>query len=79
MKLRAIGAYGRQAQKADWSAGKDFRVLGGPYFSNRDAPELLKAGFTEIDFYEIQPFMGPTVKFTVGLSEEDPKTEDRKA
>lgn len=34
-------AYGRrynteQEVKDDWNAGKDFKIIGGPYISNRD-------------------------------------------
>jgi hypothetical protein len=41
-----LPAYGRtydtvEAMEADWNAGKDFRILKGPYCSNRDF-ELLK-------------------------------------
>ncbi len=35
-----IGAYGRDANLQDWEAGKDFKVLGGPYCSIRDLNNL---------------------------------------
>ena len=42
-----VGAYGRKYQsldeaKADWEAGKDFRIVRGPYCSIRDT-ELFKS------------------------------------
>lgn len=44
-----LPAYGRQydtldAAEADWLAGKDFRILKGPYCSLRDAPLLKDMG-----------------------------------
>ena len=42
-----VGAYGRKYKsldeaKADWEAGKDFRIVRGPYCSIRDT-ELFKS------------------------------------
>lgn len=47
--LVAAGAYGRKATMADWLAGKSFIIVGGCYFSIRDA-ELLKTWHDEIVF-----------------------------
>ena len=38
-------AYGKQyhsQQQAlnDWNAGKDFKIINGPYLSNRDIPQI---------------------------------------
>ena len=43
--LMIIPAYGRQYKtseqaKADWNAGKDFKIVGGPYLSIRDVKYL---------------------------------------
>ena len=43
--LMIMPAYGRQYKnteeaKADWDAGKDFKIVGGPYLSIRDAKYL---------------------------------------
>ena len=48
-----IGAYGRQdkneeSAKADWEAGKDFRVVNGSYCSVRDKETFREHGVTEI-------------------------------
>lgn len=45
-------AYGRQYESAadvlaDWHAGKDFRIVGGPYVNKRDA---MKYGVMEVRF-----------------------------
>ena len=42
--LTVTGAYGRdyKSQKAvreDWKAGKDFKIIGGPYMSIRDVEQ----------------------------------------
>ena len=39
--MQVIGAYGRNyddfaSAKKDWQAGKDFKIVGGSYMSNRD-------------------------------------------
>lgn len=49
----AVPAYGRQyiteAQViCDWYAGKDFRLVRGSYFSQRDANVLKELGFTKV-------------------------------
>lgn len=48
--LYAVGAYGRQATLADWNEGKDFKIVSGPYFSNRDLAGLWADGCREIRF-----------------------------
>jgi hypothetical protein len=40
--LHLIGAYGRKATLADWLAGKDFKIQGGPYCSIRDIAQMQK-------------------------------------
>lgn len=45
--LYVTGAYGRtyttaERLKADWEAGKDFMIIGGPYTSIRDTQAILK-------------------------------------
>lgn len=47
------GAYGRsyesvEAAKADWEAGKDFRIVSGPYISIRDVNLLIDMGFDRV-------------------------------
>lgn len=46
----ATGAYGREANKADWKAGKDFRIMSGPYFSIRDYEAMKAEGIGQIIF-----------------------------
>lgn len=52
MIMFAYGAYGREANIADWVDGRDFSTAGttGPYFSIRDYAALRSAGYTEIQF-----------------------------
>lgn len=51
--LFATGAYGREANAADWNEGKDFKVHpDGPYFSNRDLGTLLESGKELIVFLD---------------------------
>ena len=43
--LMIMPAYGRQYKtseeaKADWNAGKDFKIINGPYLSIRDVKHL---------------------------------------
>lgn len=54
MVLTAIGAYGRLANEADWRAGKDFQVYGGPYFSIRDVARLKADGYRTVQFVDRQ-------------------------
>jgi hypothetical protein len=49
--LHATGAYGREAKPADWETGKDFKVIRGSYFSNRDTATLKRMGFTQVQFW----------------------------
>lgn len=43
--LQVRGAYGRKASIADWEAGKDFRIVGGPYCSKRDLAVMARDGY----------------------------------
>jgi hypothetical protein len=52
--LNAVPAYGRTYDDdadllIDYLDGKDFRVVGGSYFSFRDADLLIDDGFTHVD------------------------------
>lgn len=33
---------------ADWNAGKDFKIVRGPYLSNRDVALLKQNGYTQL-------------------------------
>lgn len=51
--IEAIPAYGRSytsvaAMLEDWNAGKDFKLVGGSYFSSRDAKALVEKGYDSI-------------------------------
>ena len=46
----ATGAYGREANRPDWLAGKDFRIQSGPYFSIRDIAAMTAEGLVDIVF-----------------------------
>jgi hypothetical protein len=48
--ILAGGAYGRDANEADWKAGKDFHIMCGPYFSIRDLPTIKAEGNKQIVF-----------------------------
>lgn len=50
------GAYGRDYQNktallADWDAGKDFKILTGPYCSIRDIPGMKEQGIIKLQFW----------------------------
>lgn len=52
--LQACPAYARryttQADMLkDWADGKDFKIVGGPYFSNRDIDLLKSQGYGQIE------------------------------
>lgn len=64
--LGAQAAYGREAKREDWEAGKDFKIVGGPYFSIRDVAQLKAAGYVRVIVYGTR-FAGPA--FTVDLSQ----------
>ena len=54
--MTITGAYGRKYEdmdtvRLDWQAGKDFRLVGGPYCSKRD----FQGGLDHIDFYQTWP------------------------
>lgn len=38
--LALLPAYGREFDILDWMQGKDFQILGGPYCSIRDLPQI---------------------------------------
>lgn len=46
----AHGAYGRDTTENDWTEGKDFKIVGGPYFSIRDIAALRSDAVTTINF-----------------------------
>lgn len=48
--LELKGAYGRETSMADWEAGKDFKITGGPYCSVRDVASIRAEGFDLIEF-----------------------------
>ena len=48
--LELKGAYGRPTRMEDWRSGKDFKIVGGPYCSNRDIEEIKKEGFQILEF-----------------------------
>lgn len=50
--ISALGAYGRNATRADWDAGKDFKIASGPYFSIRDIPAMKEQGIEVILFVD---------------------------
>ena len=45
LDLFLLGAYGREANEADWLAGKDFKILNGPYCSISDMEEIRLDGY----------------------------------
>jgi hypothetical protein len=50
--LTIMPAYGRQYKtsqeaKADWNAGKDFKIVNGPYLSIRDI-DYIKDNYTSV-------------------------------
>lgn len=49
--LMVTGAYGRESCYVDWTMGKDFQIMSGPYFSNRDIPAIKAEGVEQIVFY----------------------------
>lgn len=51
--IEAIPAYGRtyssiETMLVDWQAGKDFKIVGGCYFSSRDTQALKERGYDSI-------------------------------
>lgn len=50
--LELCGAYGRKTVMDDWRAGKDFKITGGSYCSNRDIDEMRKSGFQMLEFMQ---------------------------
>ena len=48
--LELRGAYDRETSMEDWRAGKDFKITGGPYCSNRDIAAIKADGFDMIEF-----------------------------
>ena len=52
--LMVTGAYGRESCYVDWTMGKDFKIMSGPYFSNRDIAAIKAEGVEQIVFYNHQ-------------------------
>lgn len=52
--LELRGAYGRETKMEDWRSGKDFKITGGLYCSNRDLEEIKKEGFDVLEFVDRQ-------------------------
>lgn len=50
----ATGAYGHEASGPDWLAGKDFKIVNGPYFSIRDVEKLKENGIYSIYFQNVK-------------------------
>jgi hypothetical protein len=55
-ELLLEGAYGRtyaqpEQALADWNAGKDFRIVHGPYCSVRDLEAIKAEGYTSLHFF----------------------------
>ena len=55
--LTVQGAYGREPTMADWRAGKDFKIVAGPYFSIRDVDQILDYGTEQIVFMNSRGFV----------------------
>ncbi len=55
--LVVTGAYGREPTLADWQAGKDFKIKGGPYFSIRDLAQIKDYGTEQIVFLNNRGFV----------------------
>lgn len=53
--LTVSGAYGRvyldaESVLKDWFAGKDFKIVDGPYCSKADLPNIRDEGYSHIEF-----------------------------
>ena len=53
--LSVTGAYGRKYDSQmefwkDWEAGKDFKIVNGPYFSKRDVGTLMADGYCGVQY-----------------------------
>jgi hypothetical protein len=59
----AYGRHYQSQQKAlnDWNSGKDFKIINGPYCSNRDLPAIRK------DYRYIVIFWQPNQQFALGV------------
>jgi len=55
--LALVGAYGRETNIDDWVNGKDFKIIGGPYCSIKDLPEMAK----EFDVLEFLTLNGKVI------------------
>lgn len=60
--IMLVGAYGRDANLADWGAGKDFQVLNGPYCSIRDLRTMKNDGFDTVMLLSVK---GPCVSIDI--------------
>ena len=67
--LMAHGAYGHDTNGPDWLAGKDFKIVNGPYFSIRDI-ELLSEQYDSIMFVNARD---KSFYFSVMLGEHNPE------
>lgn len=61
-KLEIMPAYRRSykthaAARADWDAGKDFKICGGPYLSNKDVGALKAEGVEELQIFMSHKFV----------------------
>lgn len=55
LELRGLelhGAYGRKTVMKDWTDGKDFKIVGGPYCSIRDLDKIKADGFDILEFIQ---------------------------
>jgi hypothetical protein len=53
MRLTAMPAYGRDykskaAVLADWDAGKDFKLIGGPYINKQDCDQDISIRYNNL-------------------------------
>lgn len=70
--LCLMGAYGRRAKRADWDAGKDFRIgVHGPYCSNRDLELMWKQDVRRLEFIDPSTLTG----WSMNLVQKDGKVE----
>lgn len=57
--LPVVAAYGRRYGTSysaikDWYCGRDFKIVGGPYVSERDTMGLLADGWTHVQIVDVQ-------------------------
>lgn len=71
MVLDIIPAYGKSYTTsarflADWQAGKDFRIVNGPYMSIRDSKRLLDQGYDLVRFRDVRHEVNVRIDLAVG-------------